>query len=139
MIDEGIVLEGRGEDSGEVGTRFRDGCFEAFDIVIGAEDLVGAILRCGTGQPRRTPGRRTVISALGQHHSLAAGVRPGRHQRHGCRIRAVLAEHGPLRMLDHGRHALRERDHQLRGSRERVAPAHLLDGGRVNFLVRITQ
>lgn len=139
LIVPSIVAECRNEDAGQVVDRLLGGGVERGDVVVDVVDLVGAVLRRRPAGPRRTPGRGTVIGALG-HQDLAPRSLGARHHRAGGGgVGAVLGEHRPVGRRDGLHHLLRQLHQHLAGT---VGDAHacaLGAGGSVCLRVAVAQ
>ena len=100
LVCQNIMLEGGGEDSGQIIAGLFRGLFQAFDIVVFIMDDMCTVFRhCAIGEGR-APGCCAMIGACGDEDFLAAAIGACGHQRHCGGIRTVLAEHGPVGMGD---------------------------------------
>jgi len=116
----------------------RHGGFEAFDVVVVTEELIGAILRRRARGWRSAPGRRAVISALGENH----GLRPvwARAVTKAMVVASVpfLAEHRPLAASPRAS-CLGEAHHVFRRARQRITLTNAFDGGGVDGVMRVPE
>ena len=133
------MLEGRREDRRQVVTRLGHGGFQAGHVVVVTENLVGPVRVDRAGRTRHAPGGCAMIGALGPDHFLAPRMGPGRRQRHGGGVGAVLAEDRPVSVGDHGRQRLGQLHHKRRRSRQRIALTQLTNERRVDFGMAISE
>ena len=121
LVNKGVVFNRRGKNSRQIIARLANSSLQAFGVIIGVEYLMGPVAGHNAVPQGRAPWRSAVISALGENDGLAARMVAGNHHRHCRRIRAVLAEHRPVRMRDQRSHLFCEVDHQTGRARHRVA------------------
>ena len=72
LILEGVMLERRRENRGEVVSRSRYGGLEACDVVVPVRADEGALLRHDAGRHRRAPRRSTVVRPRSDQASFAS-------------------------------------------------------------------
>ncbi len=137
LINEGVVLERRGENRGQVVAGLGHGGLQARHVVVFAGDLVGLVLGHQTGRAQIAPGMSAMIGALGDDDGLAPGLGAGGHQRHLGGVAAVLAEDRPVGVGDHRGQGFGQLYHQGGGAGHGVAQVQLADEGRVDGLVAI--
>ena len=139
LIDEDIVLEGRGEDGGQIIASLRHRILQAFYVIVLIINEVSAVFFHRPGRDGRAPGRCAMIGPARHQNLLASPIGPRRQQRHAGGVRAVLAEHCPVGMRDHRHEGFGQFHHARRRPRRHVNLRHLLAVSGVHLLVAVAE
>jgi hypothetical protein len=139
LVDEAIVPERRHQHAGQVALGRLRRSLQARGVVVLEGQQVRAILGQRAGRHRRAPGIGAVVRAR-SHEDLAPARMRARHaHRHRRRVRAVLAEHRPLRVRHLPGELFRQLDDQCGRAGHAVAGLELRDVGSVDLRIAIAE